>query len=158
MAPSRGPFSELERRNAALGVTLRARFSFRGKVSMRNSVFEFDSEILRQKKGVKVEFVRLIFRSRRICDEFAKRKCDEQKEEWRNEMEALKRSAIAGLRRVIEPVGKEIWRDFCRRLEEEVRWELQDREKSMKKREKERQRRKATFDASSKKLERMVIY
>ena len=62
MAPSRGPFSGTKEESLTPGVTLVSRWAQKRKVTMRNRQKNERPSGLRQKSGVKIEFIKLDFR------------------------------------------------------------------------------------------------
>ena len=129
MAPSRGPFSEMERKFPALSVTLVVRFSFSGKRSMKNKVFQYDLGRLRHKKGVKLEYLDLRFDKE---TEGRKSRTEEEwcikKKGWRKEMAALRKALVEEVESEVRPLGGEMWRTFCAESDREIRREEQRRE------------------------------
>ena len=150
MAPSRGPFSEMERKIPALSVTLVAHFLFNGKRSMKNRVFEYDLRRLRHKKGVKLEFLKLRFdKKKEGMKSQTKEELGKMKKEWGNEMAALRKALVKEVKSEVRPLGGEMWRMFCAESDQEIRREIKRREEQT---EEELVRRK--FDALQQDIQR----
>ena len=130
MAPSRGPFSEMEWTIPALRETLVARFLFNGKRSMENRVFEYDVRRLRRKKGVKLEYLKLRFdKEKGGTKSQTEEELGKMKMEWRKEMAALRKALWKEVKSEVKPLGGEVWRMFCAETDKAIRREVKRREK-----------------------------
>ena len=142
MAPSRGPGSELKRRNSTLGVTLIARFSFEGRKTMQNKVYDFDLGKMRRKKGVRFESLNLSFSNRadskRSKEGEISGKCERS---VKAEMAAIRKSVLLTVFDEARPLGVYTWKKAREVAETAIIKETKRRLGSMQKASQRKERR-----------------